>query len=72
MSTLTAFDVDLQRSDGTSTTTFADVRQLAVRVRGVSPLGGGTTAHQGGMTQHIDETRWDGVIRPRNLTRHTP
>jgi hypothetical protein len=38
----------------------------------VSPLGGGTTEHQGGMKQHVDETRWNGVIRPRNLTRYAP
>lgn len=72
MSTLTAFHVDLRRENGTSTTVFSEVRQLAVHVRGVSPVGGGTTAHQGGMRQHIDETRWDGVIRPLNLTRYTP
>jgi len=72
MSTLTAFDIDLRRENGTSTNTFAEVRQLGVHVRAVSPLGGGTTEHQGGMKQHVDETRWDTVLRPPNLTRYTP
>jgi len=72
MSTLTAFDIDLRRENGTSTTTFAEVRQLGVHVRAVSPLGGGSTEHRGGMRQHVDETRWDTVLRPRNLTRYTP
>jgi hypothetical protein len=72
MSALTEFHVALRRENGTTTTVFSEVRQLGVHVRGVSPLGGGTTEHLGGMKQHVDETRWDSVIRPRNLTRHTP
>lgn len=72
MSSITEFHVDLRRDDGTVTTAFADVRQLGVHVRAVSPLGGGTTEHLGGMKQHVDETRWDTVIRPQNLTRYTP
>ena len=72
MSTRTAFDVDLRRENGTSTTVFSEVRQLGVHVRAVSPLGGGTTEHRGGMRQHVDETRWDTILRPPNLTRYTP
>ena len=72
MSSLTEFHVDLRREDGTPTAAFAEVRQLGVHVRAVSPLGGGTTEHQGGMKQHVDETRWNGVIRPPNLTRYAP
>lgn len=72
MQSLTAFNIDLRGADGASTSVVADVRQLGVHVRAVSPLGGGTTAHMGGMKQHVDETRWDTVVRPRNLTRHTP
>lgn len=71
MSSLTAFHIELRKDDGTTTSTFSEVRQLAVHVRAVSPLGGGRTAHLGGMRQHVDETRWDTVLRPRNLARYT-
>jgi len=74
MSSLTEFFVELRHDDGTVTTAVPDplIRELAVHVRGVSPLGGGTTEHLGGMKQHIDETRWNVVIRPLNLTRYQP
>jgi hypothetical protein len=71
MSSLTEFHVELRREDGSVVGALpaGDVRQLAVRVRAVSPLGGGTTAHLGGMKQHVEETRWERVVRPRNLAR---
>lgn len=72
LSTLTEFSLELRREDGTATNTFSEARQVYAHVRGVTPLGGGKTAHQGGMRQHIDETRWNGLFRPPNMTRYSP
>lgn len=72
MASLTEFHIDLRRDNGTAATAFPEVRQFGVRVRGVSPLGGGETEHLGGMKQHVDETRFDAVIRPSNLLRYAP
>lgn len=75
MSSLTEFHIELRREDGTVVTNLDKfdpmIRELAVHVRAVSPLAGGQTEHLGGMKQHVDETRWDSVIRPLNLTRYT-
>ncbi|MFO8099469.1 MAG: hypothetical protein R6T83_07600 [Salinibacter sp.] len=72
MASLTEFHVDLRDDNGTETATFSEVRQLGVHVRGVSPLGGGETEHRGGMKQHVDEARFNAVVRPPNLTRYAP
>lgn len=72
MASLTEFHISLQRDNGTETSTFSEVRQIGLHVRGVSPLGGGETEHLGGMRQHVDETRFNSIIRPPNLTRYEP
>ncbi len=74
MSSLTDFRITLRKDGGAPAAYPGEkglIRQVDVRVRAVSPLGGGQTEHLGGMKQHVDETRWDSVIRPRNLTRRT-
>lgn len=72
MASLTEFHIDLRRDNGSTTPNYSEVRQLGVHVRGVSPLGGGETEHLGGMKQHVDETRFNGIVRPPNLTRYAP
>lgn len=67
--TLTQFQVLLRAAPGVPAATPADVREVEVRMRMVSPLGGGRTEALGGMRQHIDQTRWGRIFRPVNLQR---
>ncbi len=67
--TLTQFQILLRAAPGVPAASTADVREVEVRMRMVSPLGGGRTEAVGGMRQHIDQTRWGRVFRPANLGR---
>jgi hypothetical protein len=67
--TLTQFQILLRAAPGVPAAADADVREVEVRMRMVSPLGGGRTEAVGGMKQHIDQTRWGRVFRPANLGR---
>lgn len=67
--TLTQFQILLRAAPGVPAASNADVREVEVRMRMVSPLGGGRTEALGGMKQHIDQTRWGRVFRPANLGR---
>lgn len=74
MDTLTEVTFDLFDASGASTGTLADVRQVEVTLRAVSPLGGGTLGMvdtEAGVAPAVSETRWHKTFRPPNLGRKT-
>ncbi len=57
---VTKLEIHLLDADSTTAATLADTRQIVVSVRGVSPLGVG---------DYLEETLWNTVFRPVNLSR---
>jgi predicted ABC-type sugar transport system permease subunit len=61
MGTVTEFRVDLMAADSTVVTTnYQDTRLVGVFLKATSPLG---------VSKGIEQTRWQKVFRPVNLTR---
>lgn len=68
-------DMGKERFPETTPAQMKDVHAVRVKLKGVSPLGGGEgylTNEDAALKYDVDQSRWSRMIRPPNLNRYDP